>query len=119
MRVYALFNRRVIFNEPFLNYSELESEDNLVTIRMLSLPDMRFLRNTVKTEMDLFSEYQTMQINFNLNFIEPCLYLIAVSLGGLMGLFFGISLLTVFYAMALAVRGCSSRKHEDKTGSSS
>lgn len=109
----------LLFNEAFLNYSELESEDDLVTIRMLSLPDMRFLRNTVKTEMDLFSEYPTIQINLNSNFIEACFFFIAVSLGGLMGLFFGISLLTVFYAMSLVVRGCSSRKLKIKTTSSS
>lgn len=47
------------------------------------------------------------------------LYFIAVSLGGLMGLFFGISLLTVFYALSLAVRGCAGRKLERKTTSSS
>ncbi|XP_062552114.1 sodium channel protein Nach [Armigeres subalbatus] len=66
--------------------SELESDNNAVTIKMLSLPDMRFLRNTVKTETDLF-----------------------ISLGGLMGLFFGMSLLTIIHAMLYPIRGCCSR----------
>ncbi|XP_058063823.1 sodium channel protein Nach-like [Anopheles bellator] len=48
-----------------------DTEDGLVTVRLLSLPYERFVRNIAKTDMDLF-----------------------IALGGLIGLFFGASLLT-------------------------
>ncbi|XP_058127139.1 sodium channel protein Nach-like [Anopheles ziemanni] len=52
-------------------YPELEEEEGHVTVQLLSLPHERFVRNIAKTEMDLF-----------------------IALGGLIGLFYGMSLLT-------------------------
>ncbi|KFB34913.1 AGAP000657-PA-like protein [Anopheles sinensis] len=52
-------------------YPELEEEEGHVTVQLLSLPHERFVRNIAKTEMDMF-----------------------IALGGLIGLFFGMSLLT-------------------------
>ncbi|XP_035903944.1 sodium channel protein Nach-like [Anopheles stephensi] len=52
-------------------FAETEEEEGRVTVRLLSLPYERFVRNIAKTEMDLF-----------------------IALGGLIGLFYGMSLLT-------------------------
>ncbi|EAA06792.5 AGAP000657-PA [Anopheles gambiae str. PEST] len=52
-------------------FAENEEEEGLVIVRLLSLPYERFVRNIVKTEMDLF-----------------------IAFGGLIGLFYGWSLLT-------------------------
>lgn len=37
-------------------FAENEEEEGLVIVRLLSLPYERFVRNIVKTEMDLFSK---------------------------------------------------------------
>uniref|UniRef100_A0A182RPJ1 Amiloride-sensitive sodium channel n=1 Tax=Anopheles funestus TaxID=62324 RepID=A0A182RPJ1_ANOFN len=52
-------------------FAETEEDEGRVTVRLLSLPYERFVRNIAKTEMDLF-----------------------MALGGLIGLFYGMSLLT-------------------------
>uniref|UniRef100_A0A8W7PQG1 Protein-UDP acetylgalactosaminyltransferase 7 n=1 Tax=Anopheles coluzzii TaxID=1518534 RepID=A0A8W7PQG1_ANOCL len=57
--------------QPHCFFAENEEEEGLVIVRLLSLPYERFVRNIVKTEMDLF-----------------------IAFGGLIGLFYGWSLLT-------------------------
>uniref|UniRef100_A0A182QV99 Uncharacterized protein n=1 Tax=Anopheles farauti TaxID=69004 RepID=A0A182QV99_9DIPT len=52
-------------------FAESEEEEGRIVVRLLSLPYERFVRNIAKTEMDLF-----------------------IALGGLIGLFYGMSLLT-------------------------
>ncbi|EDS42153.1 amiloride-sensitive sodium channel [Culex quinquefasciatus] len=49
-----------------------QEEDDFVTVRMLDLPNSKFLRHVARTELDLF-----------------------ISLGSLVGLFFGASLLSI------------------------
>uniref|UniRef100_A0A182MZU2 Amiloride-sensitive sodium channel n=1 Tax=Anopheles dirus TaxID=7168 RepID=A0A182MZU2_9DIPT len=52
-------------------FAESEEEEGRIVVRLQSLPYERFVRNIAKTEMDLF-----------------------IALGGLIGLFYGMSLLT-------------------------
>ncbi|XP_055615379.1 pickpocket protein 19-like [Toxorhynchites rutilus septentrionalis] len=76
--------------------SEVDNEENQVTIRMLSLPDSRFVRNTARTELDLF-----------------------ISLGGIVGLFSGASVITLFYIASVAIRYvASARKQRAMEGNS-
>uniref|UniRef100_A0A182TBW6 Uncharacterized protein n=1 Tax=Anopheles maculatus TaxID=74869 RepID=A0A182TBW6_9DIPT len=75
-------------------FADTEEEEGRVTVRLLSLPYERFVRNIAKTEMDLF-----------------------IALGGLIGLFYGMSLLTtidfLMHVCRLTIRflGSCHRRH--------
>ncbi|XP_058826226.1 sodium channel protein Nach-like [Topomyia yanbarensis] len=63
--------------------SEVGSQQDQVSIRMLNLPEIKFVRNVAKTNIDIF-----------------------ISLGGLVGLFFGASLLSIIYVVTCIIRYC-------------
>ncbi|XP_055589725.1 sodium channel protein Nach [Uranotaenia lowii] len=76
----------------FSSDSEAEGTENnperdQITVRLLQLPSGRFVRSAAKSEMDLF-----------------------ISLGGLAGLFFGISLLSLVHVTSVGFRAVDSRE---------
>lgn len=62
-----------------------------MTIGMLSLPKMRYVRRTVRTLLDFISENNLEIANRN----PITVRLFSVSLGGIVGLLYGASLITI------------------------